>query len=168
MRILQKTISTLLAAQLLFSFGLCGGLCCVKSAELPGQQIVAKAAEQDKSLPPCHRKMAAEKAVARQDHQTHSAQSDHQTHQAYATNQSAARKVATSVLNRDCCAMNRETPDGESFASEIAPQTNKLVAVIGASSWLGYEIAFWQKPIPVQISATHSPPHTGFQLSLRI
>lgn len=168
MRILQKTISTLLAAQLLFSFGLCGRLCCVKSAELSDQQTVAKAAEPEENLPPCHRKKAAEKAAARQDHQIHSAQSDHQIHRTSAANQKTSGKIAASILNRECCAMKREAPDGESPLSFFAPQSSKLIAVFVTSSWSADEIAFRLPQVPIQISATHSPPHTGFQLSLRI
>ncbi|MBP6823369.1 MAG: hypothetical protein KA368_17600 [Acidobacteria bacterium] len=168
MRILQKTISTLLAAQLLFSFGLCGGLCCVKSSELSVPQSVAQTAEPEENLPPCHRKKAAEKAAIRQEHQAHSAQLDHQTYRTSAANQKTPGKIAASVLNRNCCAVRREVRDGESPVGFFAPPSSKLIAVFVASPRSADEIAFRLLQVPIQISATHSPPHTGFQLSLRI
>ncbi len=64
--------------------------------------------------------------------------------------------------------MKRETPEGESPLSIFAPQSSKLVATLGALPWSADEIAFGLPQVPIQISATHSPPHTGFQLSLRI
>ncbi len=174
MRILQKTISILLAVQLLVSFGLCGGLCCVKVAELSAPQVVEQAAEPEENLPPCHRKKAAEMAAAKQDHKTHSAHntlSTHQTHsakQVQPAHQKSDNRIAASFLHRNCCAMKREAPDGEPLPSNVAPQSAKLIAVIETSSWLDGEIVFGPPKIPVQISTTHSPPHTGFQLSLRI
>lgn len=167
MRILQKTISTLLAAQLLFSFGLCGGLCCVKSSELSASQSVAQTAEPEENLPPCHRTNAAEKAAIRQEHQAHSSQSNHQVHQTLSVNQKTIGETA-SVLNRDCCALKREVPDGESPVGFFAPPSSKLIAVFVALPRSADEIAYRLPQVPIQISATHSPPHTGFQLSLRI
>lgn len=64
--------------------------------------------------------------------------------------------------------MKREVLDSESPLSIFAPQSSKLVATFEALPWNGDEIAFGLPQIPIQISATHSPPHTGFQLSLRI
>ena len=170
MRILQKTVSILLAVQLLVSFGLCGGLCCLKPVELSAPQ----AAEPEENLPPCHRKKAAEMAAAKQDHETHSAYktlSTYQAHsakQAQSANQKTDNRIAASFLHRNCCAMKREAPDGESLPSTVAPQSSKLVALIETSSWLDGEMVFGPPKIPSQISATHSPPYTGFQLSLRI
>jgi hypothetical protein len=64
--------------------------------------------------------------------------------------------------------MKREAPDGESLPRIVAPQSGKLVAVIETTSWLDGENAFGLTQTSIQISTTHSPPHTGFQLSLRI
>ena len=153
---LQKTISILLAAQLLFSFGLYGGLCCVKAAELSAPQKVEKAAESEEQLPPCHRKKAAEKSASHQHHQT---QSIHQP---------PTRKLAASVINRDCCALKREAPEGEPLTSVVSPQTGKVIALLKTSPRRDDEIAMRASSPPVQVSSTHSPPHTGFQLSLRI
>lgn len=152
----QKTISVLLAVQLLGSFGLYGGLCCVKAAELSVPQRVEKAAESEEHLPPCHRKKAAEKSAS------------HQHHQTQPTHQNPTRKLAASVINRECCALKREAPEGEPLASVVAPQTGKLVALLKSSPWHDGEATTATPDIPQQISTTHSPPHTGFQLSLRI
>jgi len=162
MRILQKAISILLAVQLLVSFGLCGGLCCVKLPELSVPQAVEQAAEPEENLRPCHRKKAAEMAAAKQNHETHSSE------QAQPPHQKSSNRITASFLHRNCCAMKREAPDGESLPSTVVPQSSKLVAVINISSWLDSEIAFGPPKISSQISATQSPPHTGFQLSLRI
>ncbi|MDQ3012799.1 MAG: hypothetical protein M3X11_19090 [Acidobacteriota bacterium] len=159
---IKQTISILLAVQLMVSFGLCGGLCCMKAVELSEPQAITQSAESEENLPPCHRKKAAEKAASKLDNQTHS------THQTHSSNQNTVSKASASILNRDCCAMKREAPDGESLPSTVAPQTGKLVAVLVTSARCNGEIAFGLPPIPFQISATHSPPHTGFQLSLRI
>lgn len=163
-RMIKQTISILLAAQLLFSFGLCGGICCVKSAELSAPQIAIQAVEPEENMPPCHRKKAAEKTAAKQD-QTLPAHSDHRT---LSINQNPVGKIAASVLNRNCCLMKRETPEGESLLTIFAPQSSKQVGVLGTSPWRDDEIAIGLPQIPTQVSSTHSPPHTGFQLSLRI
>lgn len=168
---IKRTISILLAVQLLVSFGLCGGLCCVKVSELSAPQVVQKNAEPEENLPPCHKKKAAEAAAAKQEHQAHSirqAHSDRRTHSAKQAQSKSSGRIAASFLHRNCCAMKREAPDGEPLPSNVAPQSAKLIAVIETSSWLGGEIVFGPPKIPVQISTTHSPPHTGFQLSLRI
>lgn len=157
-RIFKQTTSIFLAAQLLLSFGLCGGLCCVKVAELSAPQAVEQAAESDESLPPCHRKKAVEKKAQ----QTHSAQNSHSEQQI------AASKVFAAMMNRNCCAMKRETPEGEPLPSVIALQIGKEVAVQAASTWPDSKLVFDSSSIPIQDSAIHSPPHTGFQLSLRI
>ncbi|MGH9801184.1 MAG: hypothetical protein ACRD82_12535 [Blastocatellia bacterium] len=159
---IKQIISTLLAVQLMVSFGLCGGLCCVKAAELSEPQAITQATESEENLPPCHRKKAAEKAASKQDHQTHSAHQNHPAHQ------TSGNKISAAVLNRDCCAMKREAPDGQPLPSTVAPQTGKVIAALVTSPWLGGEIAFGLPPVSIQISAAHSPPHTGFQLSLRI
>lgn len=156
-RIFKPTISILLAAQLLLSFGLCGGLCCLKPAETLAPETIAQTAESDESLPPCHRKKAAEA----QQSQTHS------THQLSATNQHSVSKAA-SMLNRNCCAMKGEAPEGELSPSTVAPEVGKLVVAIAASPWRCDELVFGLLASPFQTLATHSPPHTGFQLSLRI
>ncbi len=168
MRTLRKTISILLAVQLLVSFGLCGGLCCVKLPELSAPQVVEQAAEPEENLPPCHKKKAAEATAAKQEHQAHSIRQTHSAQQAQPVTQKSSNRITASFLHRNCCAMKREALDGESLPSTIAPQSSKLVAVIQISSWLDSEIAFGPPKISSQISATHSPPHTGFQLSLRI
>lgn len=152
----------MLAVQLLVSFGLCGGLCCVKLPELSAPQVVEQAAEPEENLPPCHKKKAAEMAAAQQNHRTHSAK------QAQPAHQKSSNRIAASLLHRNCCAMKRETPDGESLPGTVAPQSSKLIAVIETSLRLNGETPFGPPQIPNQISATHSPPHTGFQLSLRI
>lgn len=156
---LKQTISIFLAVQLLFSFWLCGGLCCVKPVELSAPQKLSQSAEPKEDLPPCHRKKTAEKVAARQDHQTHRTAS---------TGQKTADKIATSVLNRDCCAVKREAPEGESPLSIFASQNNKLATTFEALPLSGGQAVFRLPQVPIQISATHSPPHTGFQLSLRI
>ncbi|MFN0108702.1 MAG: hypothetical protein ACKVZH_07600 [Blastocatellia bacterium] len=156
-RIFKQTISILLAAQLLVSFGLCGGLCCLKPAEAAAPEAIAQTAEADESLPPCHRKKAAEA----QQRQTHS------THQLSATNQHSVSKAA-SMLNRNCCAMKGETPEGELLPPTIAPEAGKLVVAITVSPWRCAELAFGSPINPFQTLATHLPPYTGFQLSLRI
>lgn len=168
MQILRKTISVLLAVQLLVSFGLYGGICCVTAAGLSAAQIVAQADKAEENLPPCHRKKAAESAAAKQDHQAHS---KHHTSSAKHTppaHQRSGNVLAASVLNRNCCTMKREVPDGEPLPSTIALSTGKLIAEFVVSPWSDGEIAVGLPSIPFQVSATYSPPHTGFQLSLRI
>ncbi|MBS1789996.1 MAG: hypothetical protein JST85_19895 [Acidobacteria bacterium] len=155
-QMIKRTISILLAGQLLVSFGLYGGLCCVKAVEISAPQKVEQTAQAEEHLPPCHRKKAAEKPASHQHHQT---QSTHQTQ---------TRKLAASVINRDCCALKREAPEGEPLTTIVAQQTGKMVALLKSSPWRDDEIAMRASPIPVQVSSTHSPPHTGFQLSLRI
>lgn len=155
-RIIKQTISIFLAAQLLVSFGLCGGLCCVKAAELPAPQVAEQAAEPEENLPPCHRKKAAEKAASQQSHQTNTA------------GQAASKKHLATLLNRDCCAMKPETPDGEPLPAVSAPQAGKLVATLKTSPWDDNLIAAGLPPIPIPNLSTHSPPFGGFQLSLRI
>lgn len=124
----------------------------MKAAELSAPQKVEQAAEAEENLPPCHRKKAA----------------SHQKHQAQPTHQAPIRKIADSVINRDCCALKREVPEGEPLTTTLAPQTGKLIAVLETSPWRDDQIATELPQIPIQVSSTHSPPHTGFQLSLRI
>lgn len=162
MRFLQKTISIFLAVQLLVSFGLCGGLCCIKAAELSVPQIVEQAAGPEENLPPCHRKIAAEKNAR----QTHSAETIHPTDQA-AAGKAAAGKAAPAMLNRNCCAMKHEAPEGESLPSTAAPQIGKVVVLLATSPWFEDDLVFQSVSVPIPLSAIHSPP-TGFQLSLRI
>lgn len=154
---LKQTISIFLAVQLLVSFGLCGGLCCLKPAGTPASEAIAQTAETGESLPPCHRKKAAEE----RQRQTHS------THQLSTTKQHQVSKAAL-MLNRNCCAMKGEAPEGELLPSTVAPEVGKLVVTITASPWRCDELAVGLFANPFQTSATHSPPHTGFQLSLRI
>lgn len=156
MRILQKTISVLLTAQLMISFGLYGGLCCLKSAKLSALHQVEQTAEPEKNLPPCHRKKAAEKAPP------------HQTHHTQPTPQTSIPKVAAPVANQNCCFLKREIPAGELTTISATPQVIKLVTVVQASPWHDGEVATELPQIPIHVFSTHSPPHTGFQLSLRI
>lgn len=161
MRILQKTISIFLAAQLLVSFGLCGGLCCVKAVELSAPQAIEQTAEQDENLPPCHRKKAADKAALQQSHPTYKTSSAHSEHKSFINS-------SKTMLNRDCCAIEHEMPNGEPPAGIAATQSEKLVATLKTSPWSDCQTASGLPRVPIQLSATHSPPHTGFQLSLRI
>lgn len=168
---IKQTFSILLAMQLLCSFGLYSGLCCLKPAEFSAPQAVKQPAKPEENLPPCHRKKATEQAVTTQDHETHSARQTHSAHQTDSAKQSQPKssgRMTASFLHRNCCSMKRETPDGEPLPGITAQQTGKLVAVIGALPWLDAETAFALPTIPIQIATTHSPPHTGFQLSLRI
>ncbi len=64
--------------------------------------------------------------------------------------------------------MKREIPEGEPLTTTVVPQTGKLVVVLPTSPWRDGEIAIQSLQLPAQASSTHSPPHTGFQLSLRI
>lgn len=152
-RIFKQAISIFLTVQLLISFGLCGGLCCIKAAELPASEIAAQTAKLEENLPPCHRKKAAEKKE-----QSHSAETNHHT----------ASKFAVAILNRNCCAMKREIPEGESLPSTVASQVGKEVVVLATSHWVDGGSSLSLASVPIHIPATNSPPHTGFQLSLRI
>lgn len=152
-RIFKQTISIFLTVQLLVSFGLCGGLCCIKTAELPVSEMAVQTAESEENLPPCHRKKVAEKKE-----QSHSAETNHHT----------ASKFAVAILNRNCCAMKREIPEGESLPSTVAPQIGKEVVVLTISPWADDGNSSSSASVPVCIPVTHSLPHTGFQLSLRI
>lgn len=154
-RIARQTISILLAVQLLVSFGLCGGLCCINITELSAPPSAEQVAESEENLPPCHRKKAEEKQLSQSPSQHHTAASK-------------ATQATASLLNRNCCAMKRETPEGESLPSTAAPQISNVIAVLATPPWCDGASDFTPASVPIQLSAIHSPPHTGFQLSLRI
>jgi hypothetical protein len=150
-RTVKQTISFLLTVQLLVSFGLCGGLCCINLTGSSAQPSAQQVAESEENLPPCHRKKAEEK----------------QRSQSYSQH-SAAGKATASLLNRNCCAQKREIPEGESLPSTAAPQTGKIISAPSAPPWWDNNLDPASSSVPIQFSASHSPPHTGFQLSLRI
>jgi len=151
-RTVKQTISFLLAVQLLVSFGLCGGLCCINLTGSSAQPSSGQVAESEENLPPCHRKKAEEK----------------QRSQSHSQHRAAASKATASLLNRNCCAQKREIPEGESLPSTASPQIGKIISVLSAPPWCDDNPDPASSSVPTQFSASHSPPHTGFQLSLRI
>ncbi len=163
----HKIISTLLALQLLVSFGLCGGLCCLASVKAS-----AVKAEVQKSEEPAaamsHCPLHARKAAA--------AKSQHLAMAAMATasNQKAKAGVALpkaspkTVRKADCCIYRGSVPEAEPSQVTSAFQTHKHFALLHLMLWREGPTTPSQTPSPPNTILPSFPPRAGFQLSLRI
>lgn len=161
MRIAQKIIVTFLALQLLVSFGLCGGLCCV----LAPQAVDAKAAMtiQEDALA-SHCPVHAEKARAEKARKQ---QAERKIRQ-FAKQQSDAKIPFSSFNRSNCCLVRGNLPEGEVVSAFISHPSTKFMAVhepahrrveAGSERPNSSHAIFHPPP---------SSPPTGFQLSLRI
>ena len=172
MQIVQKIISTLLALQLLVSFGLCGGLCCLASINPSGNASAnASAAKVESQKPeeataemshcPLHTRKAAE---TKSQHTAMALVSNHNS------NASAGlpRTNLKTLRNTDCCLYRGSAPDAEPSQASTTLQTHKHFAVIQPAPWRECFTEESPSPSPPKPSLNSSPPHVGFQLSLRI
>jgi hypothetical protein len=162
MRIAQKIIATFLALQLLVSFGLCGGLCCVLSQKTAAHPEVATAIQEDSLASHCP--IHAEKARVEKAKREQLAKKARQFAQ-----QNLKAKLPVSSFNRsNCCLVRANLPEGEIASISASPQPSKLLALYEPSLRCLAVVS----DLPVSSRdifhlPTASPP-TGFQLSLRI
>ena len=154
MRIAHKIISTLLALQLLVSFGLCGGQCCLARAKAPEQ----KAEPQKSNEAPTatsHCPMHARKAAAG-------------SHQTPAPTARQEMKSSAALRKADCCIYRGSAPGTEPSQVSSSLQTHKPSTPPAPAPWRGSLIEPSPSPSPPKTEPPSSPQHAGYQLSLRI
>lgn len=168
MRIVQKIISTLLALQLLVSFGLCGGLCCLASTNPSGNASAAKTESQKSEQPaaemshcPLHARKAAE---TKSQHTAMALASNHNSN----ARAGLPRTNLKTLRNTGCCLYRGSAPDAEPSQASTTLQTHKHFAVLQTAPWRESFPEQSASLPPFKPDLTSSPPHAGFQLSLRI
>jgi len=164
----HKIISTLLALQLLVSFGLCGGLCCgvqVKAArQMKGSRAKAELLKPDEAKPSeaaaaSHCPLHGHKAATAQSRQA-SGSTTHQT--------KSEAKAGATLRKADCCIYRGNAPEAEPAQVATTLQSHKHFAVSQAAFWRAELTAQSPTVSPPKSDLSAPPPHAGFQLSLRI
>lgn len=173
MRMAHKIISTLLALQLLVSFGLCGGLCCLASINTWAKASAAKVEVRKSEEPaaamshcPLHARKAAE---AKSQHLKMAAiPTASTTKQETKAGAALQKTVQKTVRNTACCLHPGSAPKAELSQALTTLQTHRHFAVLQYAPWRESLIEQSPSPSPPKPDLASSPPHAGFQLSLRI
>ena len=181
MRMIRRTISTLLALQLLVSFGLCGAVCCASGNASPAAQASSRehshgghSANHESSPKPAAKKHCHTKSEPAQAEQAPEQEKDKDEHQVQANNahhghakKPSAGFSAAAALQKACACGEANQPASE--LSQSNPSSNVKQAVIDCSPLRHcVEDALPPRLALRHSSRPHSPPDGGFQLSLRI
>lgn len=162
-RIIQKTLATLLAIQLFTAFGLCGAICCRQAQPaLAAGPSHSHASQTDSHA---HHRLAAEPAMAK-GHCHSIAQKTAQHHQ---SEKSSGQSIAI-IPGQHCrCSVgSRESLMAPLNQADSSSQKGKQLAFADRPTWQYAD----QLPPSPSVSPppplSHAPPFGGYQLRLRI
>ncbi len=176
-RTIRITIATLLAAQMFFTFGLCGAVCCASVNAVPAAQASSPehshgghSANHESSSKPaakkhCHIKSEPTQPEQAKDKDEHQVQANN-AHHGHANKPSAGFSAAT-ASQKACACDKANQPTFE--LSQSNPSSNVKQAVVDCSP-LRHCV---EDALPPRLALRHSfrphsPPDSGFQLNLRI
>jgi len=168
MQIAQKIISTLLALQLLVSFGLCGGLCCLASGDASAAKVEIRKSEEP-AAEVSHCPLHTGKAGGTKTQHLSLATASHQKVKASAAlSKARSNSRSKTMRNSDCCLHRGSPPDAEPSQASTTLQSHKHFALLQPAPWR--ESLIDQSPLssPPKPGLIWLQPHAGFQLSLRI
>lgn len=165
---IRRTISTLLALQLLVSFGLCGGLCCLASGDASAAKVEIRESEEP-AAEISHCPLHARKAAETKSQHLATATASHQKAKASAAlSRAGSNQRPKTIRNADCCLHRGSAPDAEPSQASTTLQSHKHFAVLQPAPWRESLIDQSPSPSPPKPGLIWSQPHAGFQLSLRI
>jgi hypothetical protein len=165
MQTAKRFMAILFSAQLFLTAALCGGVCCRDQA---ATEASPEAAESKSPRPAGHCHAEASKSVPIA---TQAAKSPRGHAACHAVKASAASNVPD-MMGSPHCACSVEGEESGSVAVTAAASTmgrdwqQALVSRPSPPPWL--EDTGPPDDRPPHVVSAHSPPHTGFQLSLRI